>query len=290
MPQQAAAAYRERSYSGRNGLRLYYRDYGDPLSPRTPIVCLAGLTRNSKDFRTLAGRLSANRRVICPDYRGRGRSAYDPDWRNYAPKVILNDVMQLLAANNLHRIIICGTSFGGLLAMALAVAAPTALAGVILNDVGPEVDGTGSERIMDYISRDLPQPDWDTATATMKATFPALSFTSEEDWRRFTEATFREGEDGQLHFDWDLALAKPLRDGAKSDDLWAWYRALRHVPVLAIRGGLSDVLSADTFALMAEAKPDLRQLTLPHVGHAPSLNEPESEKAIDDFIAAIEAE
>ncbi|MFQ6017622.1 MAG: alpha/beta fold hydrolase [Kiloniellaceae bacterium] len=288
MPEEAGA-FRERTFSAQDGLRLYYRDYGDPLATGTPLVCLCGLTRNSKDFHDLARRLARDRRVICPDYRGRGRSAYDPQWRNYTPQVVLNDVIQLLAASNLHHVVICGTSFGGLLAMSLAVAAPMALAGVILNDVGPELNRDGTQRILDYVSRDRPQPNWAAAIAEIKRFFPALSLASEDDWRRFTEATFREGEDGRLHFDWDVALARPLVENRiPKPDLWPLYRALRHRPVLAIRGGLSDVLSAETFARMAAEKPDLIQVTLPDVGHVPTLNEPEAERAIDDFLARID--
>ena len=195
---QAPGDFRERSLSAQDGLRLYYRDYGDPLSRATPVVCLAGLTRNSKDFHGLAGRLSARRRVVCPDYRGRGRSARDSDWRNYAPQVILGDVVQLLAANNLHSVVVCGVSFGGLLAMGLAVAAPTALAGVILDDVGPEVEPAAGKRILDYVSRDHPQPDWAAAVTEIKTRFPDLSYTTEAGWRGFAEATYRAGADGRL--------------------------------------------------------------------------------------------
>lgn len=286
---QAPGGFRERSFSAQDGLRLYYRDYGDPLSRGTPVVCLAGLTRNSKDFHGLAGRLSARRRVVCPDYRGRGRSARDPDWRNYAPQVILGDVVQLLAANNLHPVVVCGVSFGGLLAMGLAVAAPTALAGVILDDVGPEVEPAAGKRILDYVSRDRPQPDWAAAVTEIKALFPDLSYTTEAGWRGFAEATYRAGADGRLHFDWDVALAKPLMEGRNgAHDHWPLYRALARLPVLAIRGGRSDVLSEATFARMAAEKPDLVQLTLPRVGHAPTLEEPELEHAIDEFLARID--
>jgi pimeloyl-ACP methyl ester carboxylesterase len=281
--------YRERSFSARDGLELYFRDYGDPLSPGVAVLCLGGLTRNSKDFHPLARRLAKRRRVLCPDYRGRGRSPYDPDWRNYAPPRILNDVLQLLAATNLHRVVVCGVSFGGYLAMAMGVAAPLALAGVILDDVGPEVDPTVGRQILDYISVDRPQPDWDTAVAALRARFPNLSRRDETGWRRFAEGSYREAEDGRLHFDWDPAIARPLMQmGPRPADYWPLYRSLRRVPVLAIRGALSDVLSPATLARMAAEKPDLVQLILPDVGHAPMLDEPESEQAIDDFLARIE--
>ncbi len=286
----SGAGFRERSFSARDGLRLYFRDYGDPLSSATPVLCLGGLTRNSKDFHPLARRLSVRRRVLCPDYRGRGRSPYDPDWRNYAPPRILNDAIQLLAATNLHRVVVCGVSFGGFLAMAMGVAAPIALAGVILDDVGPEVDPAIGRQILDYVSVDRPQPDWDTAAAALKARFPNLSRRDDGVWRRFAEGSYREAEDGRLHFDWDPAIARPLqRMGTRPAGYWPLYRSLRQVPVLAIRGALSEVLAPATLARMAVEKPDLVHLTLPDVGHAPMLDEPESEQAIDDFLAGIDA-
>jgi pimeloyl-ACP methyl ester carboxylesterase len=287
----SAAQFRERSFSARDGLRLYFRDYGDPLSPATPLLCLGGLTRNSKDFHALALRLSESRRVLCPDYRGRGRSPRDPDWRNYAPPRLLNDVLQLLAATNLHRVVVCGVSFGGFLAMAMGVAAPLVLAGVILDDVGPEVDPAVGRQILDYVSADRPQPDWDTAVAALRARFPNLSRRDETAWRRFAEGSYREAEDGRLHFDWDPAIARPLQQAAaRPTDYWPLYRSLRCLPVLAIRGALSEVLSPATLARMAAEKPDLVHLTLTEVGHAPMLDEPESEQAIDDFLARIDAQ
>lgn len=287
----SGAQFRERSFSARDGLRLYFRDYGDPLSPATALLCLGGLTRNSKDFHLLALRLSERRRVLCPDYRGRGRSPRDPDWRNYAPPRILNDAVQLLAATNLHRVVVCGVSFGGFIAMAMGVAAPLALAGVILNDVGPEVDPAVGRQILDYVSADRPQPDWDSAIAALRARFPNLSRRDENAWRRFAEGSYREAEDGRLHFDWDPAIARPLQQAAaRTADYWPLYRSLRRLPVLAIRGALSEVLSPATLARMAAEKPDLVHLTLAEVGHAPMLDEPESEQAIDEFLARIDAQ
>lgn len=284
----ANAEYQERRIGARDGLPLYVRDYGDPLSGGVPLLCLAGLTRNSKDFHTLASRASAHRRVICPDYRGRGESPHDPDWRNYRPEVILDDIFQIVTACNIHPVIICGVSYGGLMAMALGALAPTLLAGVILNDVGPAVDPDGSRRIMAYIGRDRPQPDWPTAITEMKRTLPTLALADDDAWRRFTEATYRQGGDGQLHFDWDVSLAKALLKPADTPDLWPLYRTLRRIPVLAIRGSLSDVLSEQTFGRMATEKPDLLQLTVTEVGHVPSFEHPLVERATDDFLTQVD--
>src|SRR5579883_2367118 len=138
-----AASYRERHFRAQDDLELYYRDYGDPASPRLPALCLTGLTRNARDYEGLAERLSAERRVVSPDYRGRGRSQYDRDWRNYRPEVYLSDIRHLLIAANLERVVVIGTSLGGILAMALGVLQPAAVAAVVLNDVGPELGASG---------------------------------------------------------------------------------------------------------------------------------------------------
>jgi pimeloyl-ACP methyl ester carboxylesterase len=280
--------YRERRFTAQDGLNLYYRDYGDPLSARRPVLCLGGLARNSKDFHGFANRLCQKRRVVCPDYRGRGRSDYDPDWRNYRPEVYANDLFHLLAAANLHEVIVCGVSMGGLLAMGLCVLVPSHVAAIILDDVGPEIDDAGIERIRAYVGRDHPQPDWPAAIAEVKRLFPNLAPTDEAGWRRFAEATFHEGEDGRLHVDWDISLAKALTHDRH--DLWTYYQALGRRPVLAFRGALSDVLSAETFARMAEVKPDLVSVTVPGVGHAPLLEHPQVEQAIDDFLAHIDGQ
>lgn len=285
----AGVRFRERRIGARDGLDLYVRDYGDPLADGVPMLCLAGLTRNSKDFHTLASRVTTHRRVICPDYRGRGESPHDPNWRNYRPEAILDDIFQVLTACNAHPVVVCGVSYGGLMAMALGALAPTALAGVILNDVGPELDPNGSRRIMAYIGRDRPQPDWPSAIAETKRTLPTLALPDDDAWRRFTEATYRQGSDGQLHFDWDVSLAKALSQPENTPDLWPLYRTLQNLPLLVLRGGLSDVLSEQTLARMATEKPDLLQLTIPEVGHVPSFEHPVVERAIDEFLTRVDA-
>ncbi|WP_162913357.1 alpha/beta fold hydrolase [Rhodospirillaceae bacterium SYSU D60014] len=280
--------FRERHYRSQDGLRLYFRDYGDPLSPRHPVLCLSGLTRNAADFHDFATRLARTRRVICPDYRGRGRSAYDQNWRNYEPKTYINDIAHLLALCNIHSVVVVGASLGGLLAMGLAVARPTTLAGIVLNDVGPDIQGDGLVRILNYIGHDAPQPDWDTAVAHLKVLFPHAPPDTPAKWLRFARATFREGEDGLLHFNWDPALARPLRRSHRArPDLWPLFGALRPFPVLALRGELSDVLAPDTFERMGREHPDLIRITVPKVGHVPLLDEPPACEAIDGFLDSL---
>lgn len=278
------AEFREHRYLAEDGLSLYYRDYGDPLSTVTPVLCLPGLTRNSRDFHRLAARLAGKRRVICPDYRGRGRSDYDPNPANYSPMVHINDVRHLMIVTGLHRAVIIGTSFGGLLTMGLALAAPSAIAAVVLNDVGPEVTDSGLDRIMDYIGRDNPQPNWASAAAEMKRMFPKLSYQTDEEWLAGARGTWREGDNGILHFDWDIRLAGAIGKARQEFDPWALFRALDGVPMLALRGGISDVLSADVLDHMQREHPALKAVTIPGVGHPPSLSEPQAVEALNEFL------
>jgi pimeloyl-ACP methyl ester carboxylesterase len=279
--------FRERRYTAEDGLSLYYREYGDPLAPGVPVLCLPGLARNSKDFHRLALRLRARHWVICPDYRGRGRSGYDPDSEKYQPAVYLNDLRHLLAVTGLRHIAVIGTSMGGLLACAMGVAMPTVPAGVVLNDVGPDIGSDGLGRIMTYLAKDNPQPDWESAIKAFKSLFPNLSLRTEEDWRAAAEATWAKGKDGMLHYDWDIRIVDPLRKKRLLPDLWALFGSLRRRPMLAIRGGASDVLLPETFERMAQEHPHLERLTLDGVGHVPSLVEPEAAGAIESFLARL---
>jgi len=289
MSTTSSEEYRKRSFTSQDGLRLSFRDYGDPLSKKTPLLCLGGLTRNASDFHDLAQRLKNERRILAPDYRGRGRSEYDPDWRNYHPRVYLNDIRHLLAATGVHRVAVLGTSLGGILAMTMGAAIPTALAGVILNDVGPDIHAPGLARILTYIRKDRPQPNWPAAAKHLKALMPALSIKTAAGWEALAHRTYREGADGALHFDWDINIAKQLQMPQQPpQDLWPFYRAIRHLPVLAFRGELSDILTTKTFERMAMEKPDLVQVTVMGCGHVPLLDEPPATVEIEHFLDRLD--
>lgn len=284
----ADAPYREKRYSAPDGLSLYYRAYGDPLAPGVPVLCLPGLVRNSRDFHRTASRLCADRYVLCPDYRGRGRSDYDPDPMNYVAQVHVGDIVHLLALEGVHRVAVIGTSFGGLLGTGLGVAAPSMLAGLVMNDVGPVIQDVGKGRIYDRIRRDDPQPDWESAMRAFKRQNPGLRFPDEQVWRDAVKGTWREGADGVLRHDWDMHIADPVMKHAPMPDLWAYFRALRKIPVIAIRAANSDVLSVETFDRMADVHPGLERIVVPDTIHAPSLLEPECAAAIDRFVAALD--
>jgi pimeloyl-ACP methyl ester carboxylesterase len=278
--------YLERYFSAQDGLRLYCRDYGDPLSARLPVLCLSGVTRNSRDFEPFATRIAGTRRVLSPDYRGRGLSAYDPHWRNYQGLVYVNDVLHLLAATGTERCVVVGTSLGGILAMALCALRPSVVAGLVLNDIGPDVAADGLARITAWIARDKPQPDWTTAEKFVRRALGHLPIKDDEAWRNLTRGTFRERADGMLHFDYDTALVRGLeRDRGSVPDQWPLFRATAAVPTLVLRGEASDVLTEKGLAAMVAARPDLLHLTIRDAGHVPSLAEPDSRQALDDFLA-----
>ncbi|MFT6582359.1 MAG: alpha/beta fold hydrolase [Alphaproteobacteria bacterium] len=283
--------FSEHRFSARDGLSLYYRRYGyyrrngERQPDRPAILCLPGTTRNSKDFHGIASHFCDLYALFCPDYRGRGQSAYDADPDNYTPQTYLDDIRHLLVLNSLHRVIIIGTSLGGLLAMGMAAMAPTSIAGVVLNDIGPDIDGLAE--IIDYIRVDRPQPNWPAAAAELQLRFPDLSLHSEGDWTDAAKATWREGADGMLHFDWDVDLAQPLAN-QPIPDLWPLFGALRRLPVLAIHGERSKVLSSATFDKMAAVHPNLHKTVVKGVGHTPTLKEPVCIDALEKFLASID--
>ena len=280
--------WREREFRTQDGLRLYYRDAGDPSHHAPALLCLSGLTRNSRDFEALSQRVSQNgRRVVSLDYRGRGRSEYDPDWKRYNPRTYVDDVRHLLAAAQLHRVIVVGTSLGGLLAMAMGAAVPTVLAGVILNDVGPDIDADGLEPIYAYLGDVGPVPDWPAAAQRLRTHFAIWHDTDEAGWLDLARASYRETVEGQVVPDWDPNLARAVlasRDAAPVD-LWPLYRSLRRVPVLVVRGATSTILRADTVSRMTDGMPHASAVTVSGIGHAPTLSEPAAAAAIDDFLA-----
>lgn len=279
--------FSEHRLSAGDGLRLYFRLYGERKQAPFTVLCLPGLSRNSKDFHDLALSLSQRFPVICPDYRGVGRSAYARHWRAYSPQICIDDIKHILSATNRHHVVIAGTSFGGILAAGLTVAAPSAVSGVILNDVGPETSPQVLDNVMNHIGRSRRFAGWDEAIAYMKRSFPNLPTGSEERWQRITRNTFRE-EGSVLVNDWDPAIVKWFPGVLKeSKSLWPLFRSLARRPVLAIRGEYSEILSAATFERMARDLPGLERITVPGVGHAPDLAEPSLQSRIEAFLDTV---
>ncbi|MBV8169675.1 MAG: alpha/beta hydrolase [Alphaproteobacteria bacterium] len=275
---------RARSFRTHDGLELAFRDYGPADGGGVPLLCLPGVTRTARDFEHVAARHATARRVLCPDYRGRGRSQRAAKAAAYTVVAHVEDVRHLLIVAGVHEVVVLGTSFGGLLAMGLAAALPTVVRGVALNDVGPEFDPTGLPTILDFIARDSRPASWDDAVALMKRSFPNLPARDEAGWRRIAELTWQPDATGRLRVEWDVRIVEPLM-GDHPGDLWPMFRALRRLPVLAIRGERSDVLSQACFDRMARELPALERVIVPNVGHAPALDEPPAQAALDAFLA-----
>jgi pimeloyl-ACP methyl ester carboxylesterase len=276
-------------YLSADGLRLHYRDYAPAAPGRLPVLCIAGLTRNSRDFETLAPRIARSRRVLCVDLRGRGGSQHDSHWQNYHPGSYLADLALLLAHAGAPRVVLIGTSLGGILSMLMAATHPAVVAGVILNDVGPEVAPEGLQRISAYVGRHAPVANWAEALAQTRATYEfALPGLSDADWLGYAKRTFTE-VNGVPRLDMDPMIGEAVRaaPAAAAPDLWPVFAALRAIPTLALRGATSDILSTQTFDRMAREKPDLRRVMVPDRGHTPTLEEAECVAAIDAFLAEL---
>ena len=278
-------SYRERRFLAQDGLSLYYRDYDGGSAAGAPLLCLSGITRNSADFAALAEAHANERRIVCLDFRGRGESDRAGDWQTYTPETYVNDIRHLIVAAGLHRFVLVGTSMGGFLSMGLGAVVPAAIAGVVLNDVGPKIEAAATAAIVDYVGTDRPVADWPAAVAAIKERFTGFEAWDDETFEDTARATYREGDDGRLHFNWDVNLVQPIRrSSGVRQDLWAMFRSLHHVPVLAIRGGNSELLTDAGLQAMLDDHPDITGVTVPGVGHAPRLHEPEAARAISAFL------
>lgn len=259
-----------------DGLELYYTDTGADTGAGRPILCLAGLTRNSSDFTFLAPHL-ASHRLICMDYRGRGQSAYDPDFSNYNILREGQDALELLDHLGLDQVTLIGTSRGGLIAMALAYGHPARLKAVVLNDIGPDVDAKGLERIMDYVGKEPGLPDLDSAAQALAHVHgPDFAGVSVERWRQQAAFMFCEKPGGGLGLRYDARLRDALIGQAgtgETADLWLLFDALKDIPLAVIRGENSDLLTAATLARMQEHHPGLIAAVVPDRGHVPFLDE-----------------
>jgi pimeloyl-ACP methyl ester carboxylesterase len=287
-------AFKDVFFEAPDKLRLHARDYArdSDASPSrgVPVLCLAGLTRNVRDFETVAELLARNRRVVVAEQRGRGSSAYDPNPANYHPGIYAGDMLALLDHLGIAKVAIIGTSLGGLMAMLMAAAWPDRIAGVLLNDVGPQVAPDGITKIRDYIGRIPKVASWADAAEDVRVLFGA-AFPDYEiaDWERFARAVYRENEKGIPVLDYDPNIAVNVKnDAAAAPDLWPVFDALPKIPLAVIRGALSNILSAATLAEMKKRRPDLIAVEIERVGHAPHLEEARSQEMIARFLAMVD--
>jgi pimeloyl-ACP methyl ester carboxylesterase len=281
--------------SAPDGLRLHARGFGTPGQQR-PVVCLPGLARTTDDFVPLATALAHDphraRQVLAVDYRGRGESEYDTDPANYNIATEIADLLAVLTALEIEPAVFVGTSRGGILAMMLATVRPAAIAGVVLNDIGPVIETKGLVRIKSYLGR-LPQPkSFEDAAEILRHLFgPQFSGLGADDWMMFARRTFKEAN-GALAPRYDPQLAKVLEsiDLERSlPPLWKEFDALASVPVMVIRGANSDILSEQTVTEMCARRADIDVLVVPEQGHAPLLAEQDVIARIAEFVARCEA-
>jgi len=288
--------FREIFYDAPDGLKLYARVYEPARATDSlPLVCLPGLTRNARDFHELALALSQHpetpRRVISFDYRGRGRSAYDPDFTHYNIGTEAGDAIAGLGVLRIDRAVFLGTSRGGLIIHILAAIAPQLLAGAILNDIGPEIAPAGLLQISQYLNNPRLPKSWTEAAQIQRAVhgaaFPALR---DADWMRFAHAIYRE-IDGTIRPDYDPNLVKTLQGidfTQKLPDLWAQFDLLAELPLLVIRGENTPLLARETVEEMTRRHPVLQVINVAGQGHAPMLETGRLPELIAAFVAGVD--
>lgn len=270
-----------RHVSAWDGLPLLVREWvgGDQ---HAPLLCLPGMVRTGGDFAALAPLIGAGRRMVAIDYPGRGGSGRAAKVGRYAPEACVRDVLDLCAALHLHDVVVIGTSFGGLLSCALAAARPSLLRAVVMNDVGPEVGAAGAEFVRTFIGQDPTLESLDACIAFLRDRLPTLSLTTDAEWRAMAMLTYASGPDGRFHPLWDTRIAQLLT--VPAPDLWPLFGAVNHLPLLLVWGEVSTILLPETVARMRAARPDMDVVSLPGIGHAPTLTEPDVVAAIRRFL------
>jgi pimeloyl-ACP methyl ester carboxylesterase len=273
-----------------DGLRLHYRDYPGGDAGKPPIICIPGLTRNARDWEGVAERLSGDWRVIAVDLRGRGESAYAKDPMTYVPLTYLQDLEALVRELGLERFVLFGTSLGGLLSMLLGAAEKDRVAGILINDIGPELDEAGVSRIRSYVGRQEVWPTWVHAARDLQevhgACYPDWTL---DEWLVFAKRVARLNTSGRIVFDYDMRIAEPFKLPVTTGlDLWSAVATLKDVPMLVVRGETSDILSPATLARMEAEHPDLEAVTVPRIGHAPTLDEPVVQEATERLLSRVQ--
>ena len=291
------AAYEDRFWWSNDGIRLHARDYAPrdaaAAAGRPTILCLPGLTRNARDFDSMAARLSAEWRVVVINFRGRGESGYAKDSMSYVPLIYVQDVEKLLGELGIDHYVAIGTSLGGIVAMLLAGTGHGRMAGAVLNDVGPEVEPAGLSRIRSYVGRASTWPTWMHAARALADAngdvFPAYQIT---DWLGMAKRLYRLTGSGRIVLDYDPKIAEPLKvpGNEAGPDMWRALDRLKGVPVLVVRAERSDILSPAVAEQMVARLGDATLVTVPGVGHAPTLEESEAVTAIVVLLAQVAKE
>lgn len=284
----AAQAYTNGYWQSSDELTLHYRDYAG-RDDRPAILCIPGLTRNARDFEPLADAFAGEWRLLVVELRGRGESDYAKDSASYVPSTYVEDIIALLDELKLDQVVAFGTSLGGIVSMLMAHLNPGRFAAVVLNDIGPVVEEEGLAKIRDYVGAGRSFPTWVHAARAMQEStshiYPGFEI---HDWLALAKRLMVVGNSGRISFDYDMKIAEQFAPADEEPaDMWPLFKALGDVPVLGLRGELSDILSPETFARMAEELPGFEAVTVPGVGHVPILDEPVAQQAIAKLLGKI---
>ncbi|WP_417622220.1 alpha/beta fold hydrolase [Parasphingorhabdus sp.] len=282
-------SYQDIFWESDDGLKLHARDYPSD-SGKTPIICVPGLTRNARDFEYLGPWLDGKRRIIMVDLRGRGLSEYAKESASYNPKQYLADIIGLMDQLQIPKAIFFGTSLGGVVTMVMAKAYPARVAGALLNDIGPELDQKGLDRIAASVGQGRSFDTWAHAGRDLAENsgdiFPDFTL---KDWIGFAKKVYRMNSSGRIKLDYDMKIAEPFDSkGGGSGALWNALENMKEIPTLILRGELSDLFSDKVARQMLEKLDKGELVTVPRVGHAPTLEEPASLDAIDQLLQRID--
>jgi pimeloyl-ACP methyl ester carboxylesterase len=264
--------------------RIAYTEWGEPSAPRT-LICVHGLTRNSRDFDRLAAALAERWRVICPDVAGRGRSDWLPV-AAYNNAQYLADMNALIARVGAKEVDWIGTSMGGLLGMQLAAQPNTPIRRLVMNDIGPYIPKAALDRIAEYVGQDPRFATLDELEAYLRRVHAPFGPMSDQDWRHLALQGYRRLEGGGFGLAYDPAIGQAFRaNGLKDVDLWPVWDAIR-CPVLVLHGAESDLLLPDTAAEMGRRGPAAKVVDVPGVGHAPALVSESMIAVVRDWLSA----
>ncbi len=281
--------YQDQFWQSEDDLNLHYRDYSSN-STKTPIICVPGLTRNSRDFEHLGTLLCGDRRIIMVNLRGRGQSDYAKDSTTYNPKTYVADIVRLMDEIDLPKAVFFGTSLGGIVTMLMASMHSGRVAGALLNDIGPEIDQRGLDRIGEYVGQGRSFDTWAHAARDLAESsasiFPDYTL---KDWISFAKKLYRMNSSGRIKLDYDMKISEPFdRKGNGSDAMWRALEAFKDLPTLILRGETSDLFSEATATKMLGMMQNGELVTIPRVGHAPTLEEPQSLDAIAALLQRVE--
>ena len=281
-------SYQDYFWESEDGLKLHCRDYPSQ-SDATPVICVPGLTRNARDFAHLGDFLKGERRILMVNLRGRGDSEYAKDSATYKPRTYVADIIRLMDELELPKAIFIGTSLGGIVTMVMAAAHPTRVAGALLNDIGPEINAAGLERIGNSVGHGRNFDTWAHAARDLAADssdiFPDFTL---NDWIAFAKKLYRMNSSGRIKLDYDMKIAEPFDSkGGGSGALWKALESLEAVPTTILRGELSDLFTEETARQMLEKLDEGEFVSVPRVGHAPTLEEPASLDAITRLLQRV---